>query len=83
MLLLRGTTPLARYRNLLADPVSYPLVMSAPGQNRIYDLVTKHTPSGQAKRGDQKLEQTRRLVEQYGSLIHPDDRAIISERITQ
>jgi uncharacterized protein YifE (UPF0438 family) len=57
--------------------------MSAPGQNKFYDLVTKHTPSGQAKRGDQKLEQTRLLVEQYGPVIHADDRATIADRITQ
>jgi hypothetical protein len=48
-----------------------------------YNLVAKQTASGQAQRGDRRLEQTRLLVEQYASVIHPDDLAIIEQRMTQ
>jgi hypothetical protein len=53
--------------------------MDAP--RKLYDIVAKQV-SGKAKRGDKRLDQTRALVEQYGSVIDPANRSIIAERMT-
>jgi hypothetical protein len=48
-----------------------------------YNIVAKQTASGQAKRGDRRLEQTRILIDQNASVIDPSYLAVIEERMTQ
>jgi len=44
-------------------------------------FVAHQTPSGQKKRGDQRLRETSALVEQYGPGMDPTDRRLIEQKI--
>jgi hypothetical protein len=50
--------------------------------SRIIDSFVKVLPSQQEKRGDQKLDKTRGIAQEFGDVISQTDHQVIEERIT-
>jgi hypothetical protein len=49
---------------------------------RLLHSILKQRPSSQLKLGDRELERAHEITQEYRSVIGPDDRNIIYERIT-